>query len=132
MLLVLREIIRNIARKPVTVEYGFKVDPTPTEYYRGLHRVDASKCISCGLCSLECPSDAIEMREYPEILDKKGKPRRFPVIHYYKCIFCYHCVDVCPVKAYVASNKPPDVVAEAENYLGEPLHMDKVMATSPS
>jgi NADH-quinone oxidoreductase subunit I len=33
-----------------------------------------------------------------------GKPKEYPVIDFGKCVFCYQCVRVCPVNAYVTSN----------------------------
>ncbi len=120
---VLSELLSNLRRKPVTIEYGWKTGPTPTRWFRGLHHVDAAKCISCSLCSLECPSNAIEMRTYPEIRDHRGRPRRFPVIHYSRCIFCYHCVDICPRHAYITTPEPPPATGDVESLQGLPENL---------
>lgn len=49
--------------------------------------VREDKCVACGTCIRECPSDAIEMLH--------GKAR----IDADKCIGCVHCIAVCPEKA---------------------------------
>ncbi len=97
---MLSEIARNLFSKPVTVEYPIKVDIEASPEYRGLHYVDANKCIGCSLCARECPSNTIVMINHPE---KPGK--KLAVVNYDACVFCYHCVYICPVKAYVTSNE---------------------------
>lgn len=57
---------------------------------------DIDLCISCGLCSRDCPANAIEMVEV------NGKRR--PLFHLDQCIFCYQCAESCPRKA-IASSK---------------------------
>lgn len=58
------------------------------------HHVDASKCIGCGLCVANCPTNAITMVEGKAVIDKD------------KCINCGICVNGnqadfsgCPVSA---------------------------------
>lgn len=58
------------------------------------HHVDASKCIGCGLCVVNCPSNAITMVDGKAVIDKD------------KCINCGICVNGnqadfngCPVSA---------------------------------
>jgi formate hydrogenlyase subunit 6/NADH:ubiquinone oxidoreductase subunit I len=61
------------------------------ENFRGQPIFDIELCIGCGLCSLNCPSKAIEM------VDVEGK--KYPQLSLDKCIFCYLCADGCPRKA---------------------------------
>ena len=95
---LLKEVLANLIKKPITIEYP-KVPTDVPKDFRGKHRVNYNKCISCSLCAIDCPANAIEMKLVPE----KGK--RYPVIYYDKCVFCYQCVYVCPVKAYIVSNE---------------------------
>ncbi len=99
---ILRDTLKNLFKKPVTVmEPPEKIEPTKD--YRGMHRVDYDKCISCSLCTIECPALAITMIPI-QVSEKK---KRYPKIDYGKCIFCYRCVEVCPVNAYIVSNAKP-------------------------
>jgi len=119
-LALLKQLLENLTRKPATVEYGWKVKPTPSQGYRGLHRVDPNKCIGCGLCALECPPGAIQMKVVPGLRGPGNRPKKLPVIHYYLCIFCYHCVDICPRKAYITTNQPPEPVEKKEQLVEDP------------
>lgn len=60
--------------KPIPVLYENKVD-----------------CCGCSACYAICPKSAIEMKE-----DEEGF--EYPVIDAEKCIRCYMCLKVCPIK----------------------------------
>jgi len=111
---LLSDILRNLFSKPATIEYP-KVDIPAEEGYRGLHRVDAAKCISCRLCAMECPTGAITMKKFPY------KEKEIPVIDLSLCIFCYHCVYVCPVKAYVVSTNYHLSTGDKRTLISEPI-----------
>lgn len=99
---ILGEVLSNIFRRAVTIEYPRK-PPLALQEFRGRQYADLSKCTGCSLCAVECPTNAIAMNALPAKL--KHNPRSlYPVIDYGRCIFCYRCVDVCPFKAYLASN----------------------------
>jgi formate hydrogenlyase subunit 6/NADH:ubiquinone oxidoreductase subunit I len=63
----------------------------PAKGFRGKQVFDINLCISCGLCSRDCPAKAIEMVEVA------GK--RHPMFYLDRCIFCYQCAESCPRKA---------------------------------
>jgi len=104
---MIREVLRNLFRRPATIEYPKK--PTPVEPdARGRHYVDLRKCIGCSLCAVDCPSKSITMKPLPPELREKAKQNRrglYPVINYMNCIYCYRCVSICPVKAYVTTSE---------------------------
>jgi uncharacterized protein (DUF362 family)/Pyruvate/2-oxoacid:ferredoxin oxidoreductase delta subunit len=61
-------------------------------FVSGRPRINASKCVKCGICARDCPPKAIKF--------SKGA---VPVIDHGKCIRCYCCQELCPEGAvYVA------------------------------
>jgi formate hydrogenlyase subunit 6/NADH:ubiquinone oxidoreductase subunit I len=97
-----------IFKKPFTREYPFvKVDAP--EGYRGRHNFYPDKCISCGLCELDCPAKAIELVEV------SGK--RMPKFYLDRCIFCYQCAESCPREAIKLSTNFEMSTTEKEELL---------------
>ncbi len=113
---LLGEVLKNLFKKPITLPFP-KEEIKPAPGYRGLHKVNGDKCIGCGLCSIECPAQAIEMKMFPE------RKKRYPIIHYDRCIFCYRCVEVCPVKAYIISEEKPPAIRfdKKEMFIVQPI-----------
>ncbi|MEM0380243.1 MAG: 4Fe-4S binding protein [Desulfurococcaceae archaeon] len=98
-------ILRNFISKPATIQYPFQQTVIEKDY-RGRHYPDLNKCTGCSLCKIECPADAIEMVSIPgEYIVPRINPRRiYPVINYFRCVYCYRCVTICPVDAYITTN----------------------------
>ncbi len=103
MLKLIKEVVTNVFRKPVTIQYPYE-RPEVTRGLRGRHYPDLSKCIGCSLCFVDCPANAIKMVKLPKPV-KKNPRGIYPIVDYGKCVFCYQCVFVCPVKAYVTTTE---------------------------
>ena len=84
----------HIFTKPATCKYPF-VKPQLADDFRGQQVFDISLCVSCGLCSRDCPAKAIEM------VDVEGKKR--PQFLLDRCVFCYQCAESCPRNAIKSS-----------------------------
>ena len=85
-----KQLLSHLFKKPATSKYPFVKAEVP-EGFRGKQVYDPDLCISCGLCSRDCPAKAIEMVEVD------GK--RSPLFHLDLCIFCYQCAESCPRNA---------------------------------
>lgn len=48
--------------------------------------VDRTKCVQCGLCAANCPTQAIELKPFP-MLDNN------------RCMGCWGCINICPYDA---------------------------------
>jgi len=91
---MIKEVFSHLFKKTATSKYPFVKCEVP-ENFRGKQVFDINLCISCGLCSRDCPAKAIEMVEV------NGKKR--PMFHLDQCIFCYQCAEGCPRNAIKSS-----------------------------
>lgn len=81
--------LKNVFTPNVTRQYPEELMEIPARY-RGLHKLDKSKCIGCGICENICPTRCIE-------IVRDG--RWFPRIDIGHCMFCALCIDQCPKEA---------------------------------
>jgi len=100
------EVLKWLFKKPVTIEYP-KEETEVEKDFRGRHYADLNLCIGCSLCAIDCPAKAIVMSKIPPEYEvpRKNPRRLYPVIDYMKCVFCYRCVTICPVNAYITTNE---------------------------
>lgn len=103
---LIKEVLKWVVSRPVTIEYP-KEETEVEPGFRGRHYADLSRCVGCSLCAIDCPARAIVMEKVPPEYEvpKKNPRRLYPVVNYFKCVFCYRCVAVCPVNAYVTTNE---------------------------
>ena len=87
---MLRELLKHIFRKPVTLKYPFEKTKAAAGV-RGRPVWDMERCTGCQLCFRDCPSGAIEMIG-------RGSKAEFKH-HLDRCMFCGHCEEVCPTNA---------------------------------
>ena len=96
-----REMLGNLFKKPATTEFPVK----PKVYYevdRGRVVNDIDKCIFCGMCQRNCPSNAIT-------IDRNA---RTWTIQPYACVLCSYCVENCPKKCLAMENVYTDAGTE--------------------
>ena len=89
--------IKHFFGKKETVLYPEQKLPM-TEAFRGGQLVlDLQKCISCKLCSMACPNQALELTVK---IDENKKRHMEAYIHKTgRCLYCGFCVESCPPKA---------------------------------
>jgi len=95
--------LKNLFRKPVTVQYPKVHRPVP-ERFRGIFALTTNpetgeeNCIGCKLCENICPSHVITV--VPEKREGRNWAKEF-YLDLGPCIFCELCVQVCPTDAIV-------------------------------
>lgn len=93
---MLRNILRSLVHKPVTVEYMTKpgeMVPVP-ERFRGKLAYERDICIGCLLCVRVCPSGVITSTEERKV-----------AFNISRCLFCGQCAEICPKKAIKLSSQ---------------------------
>lgn len=96
-LTLLNAVIDAMIKPSETVEYPFAPLNLP-EGYRGAIVFDPDKCIGCGLCVRDCPTEALE-------LNKKSR-EDYTLLHFpARCAYCGQCEDSCRHGAISHSNK---------------------------
>ncbi len=84
---ITRTILRSLVGKPATLMYPQQPRRYP-EATRGRVENEIARCIFCGMCQKNCPTDAIAV----------SKEKRDWQIDSLRCCQCRRCVEVCPVK----------------------------------
>ncbi len=107
-----RKMLKNFAWPLKTATHGTEVTRLYPEVMmelpaaeRGLHELDATKCIGCASCARVCPNACIEMVPYKYGNPLKNKKMLFPQIDYGRCMFCGLCVDECPTECLKMGKK---------------------------
>lgn len=101
ILIGMRVTLKYCFAKTITVQYP-DVAPVLQPRFRGIHRYEIEKCITCDLCAKACPVDCIYIvKGGPRKIDKAtgvavGAPVIRYAIDYNKCMFCGLCTEPCP------------------------------------
>ena len=96
MLRILQVIAENLAEGPATIRLPGSV-PAPPDY-RGLVKLERSRCLACRICAYVCISDAITGTENGSEYSWVYDPGR--------CTFCARCIDNCPGGALSMDPEP--------------------------
>jgi NADH-quinone oxidoreductase subunit I len=118
--------LRNLFRKPVTVQYPEERQQLSPRYRARLiltRDPDGNeRCVACHLCSAACPVDCISMQA-TEAEDGRRYAAWFR-INFSRCIFCGLCTEACPTLAIqvtgdfeLAGREPLKLVYEKEDLL---------------
>lgn len=111
-ILLLSELFRglfigslNLILPKVTLNFPFEKGPISSRF-RGEHVLrrylsGEERCISCKLCEVVCPAQAITIISEPR-LDLSRRTIKYD-IDLTKCIYCGFCQEACPVDAIVES-----------------------------
>ncbi len=122
----LKEILRNVAKKPATSQYPASQPELP-EDFRGIPILLINKCTGCGLCAKDCPSAAIEM-----IPDERTKRKQAPRFDYWKCIRCAQCYYSCRYGALFMSEVFELATCCKEAATSETLHVPEELPLEPT
>jgi NADH-quinone oxidoreductase subunit I len=98
--------LRNMFRKPVTMQYPEEKPDLPPRYRARLILTrdpdGEERCVACHLCSAACPVDCISMQA-TEQEDGRRCAAWFR-INFSRCIFCGLCTEACPTLAIQVTN----------------------------
>lgn len=89
----------NARKVPITMRFPERA--ALAKKFRGLVRIDPSKCLSCGVCEYVCVSAAITVDDFEDHCDWRYDPAR--------CTFCSRCVRYCPGAALSQEEERPPV-----------------------
>ncbi len=108
-------MLKNLFKQPVTVNYPEEPINFP-EISRGHIEIDIDKCISCSICALNCPSNAIKVDRV------KGTWE----ISRMDCVQCGFCVTKCPKKCLfiVPGYTEPDREKKNDFFQRDPAIME--------
>jgi formate hydrogenlyase subunit 6/NADH:ubiquinone oxidoreductase subunit I len=87
---MVKTALKTVVQRPVTILYPAQA-AKKTPISRGHVTIDASQCISCGICQRKCPSQAL-------FISKEEKTWQIDRL---RCVVCNSCVDTCPVKCLI-------------------------------
>lgn len=85
-----KEAYLCLAAGRVTLPYPF-APAEPADGFRGLPKIDATKCIACGGCVSVCPANLVA------VVDDGPTARLTWTLE--RCTLCGRCAEVCPEEA---------------------------------
>lgn len=122
---MLGDVAKALVQPLATRKYPAVRTPTP-ERLRGKLAWNPAQCTGCGLCTKDCPANAIALIT----VDKAAK--RF-VIRYAvdRCTFCGQCVESCRFNCLTLDHNQWELAETTRNhftiYLGDKANVDTVV-----
>ena len=103
----LKTVLMVGRRKPATVMYPEEVRDIAYRFRGqvGMRRDEVTggmTCVGCGLCETACPNDVIRVDTH-----ENNDGTRFVDRYLFdvgRCVFCYFCIEACPVDALQRSH----------------------------
>lgn len=89
-------------KKNVTFQYP--KEKKKDRPYRGLHKLEADKCIMCNLCAINCPINIIKIK-LKQGREKTRNANDYDfIIDIGSCMWCGLCEEACPKQAILLTN----------------------------
>ena len=88
--------LKEFFKKKVTEQYPEQRARLQPRFH-GSFKLEVSKCIACGICSINCPNKVIKV-ETAKTEDNLKRLTGYEMNIAY-CLFCGLCVESCPTKA---------------------------------
>jgi formate hydrogenlyase subunit 6/NADH:ubiquinone oxidoreductase subunit I len=95
---MLSDVTSSLFSRPATENYPSVRQRNPARL-RSFLKLNPETCTGCGLCAMDCPSNAIQVT----MLDRKEKRFIFSY-HADQCLFCGQCVETCNQDSLVMVN----------------------------
>lgn len=112
MIPYLKEALKNLFKKPVTINYpGEKIKTAPK--YRGRIIFDSSKCVGCGMCMRVCSPQAIT-KTVKDVDEGQEITMTFDLG---SCTFCSMCADFCARKSITLTEDCEIVVTDKNDLI---------------
>ena len=108
MLPLIRILIENIFKPPITEDISSVNLPKHPKGFHGYPEHDPARCIACGICQYFCPAKVIKISQ----IDDK--------INYHmdldQCTCCGQCIDYCPTNAIKHMPNPYFVTTNLDDF----------------
>ncbi len=123
---MISDVSSSLFRRPATESYPLERTEAP-QHLRGLLHLELASCTGCGLCTMDCPADAIHVT----MLDKKAKRFVFEY-HIDRCAFCGQCLQSCRQGALSMSSDEWELAQLDKSpfavHFGDPRDVEQVLA----
>jgi len=111
----LAKSLEQAVKKPHATEFPAR-GQAPTNYYKGIHKLDIKTCISCAACQKICPTQTIDMVD----TETAHGTKKMPLINLDRCLFCALCEEVCPTSCLILTRDYSFEAYDRREYIKTP------------